>query len=90
MNNSNKWQPFIYGLLIAGGITIGMLLRPAQGLKGFAGGKNKFSEIFSIINQAYVDTVNLDQLETQAINDMLTPLDPQSVYIPAQELAHAN
>jgi carboxyl-terminal processing protease len=90
MNNSNKWQPFIYGLLIAGGITIGMLLRPAQGLKGFAGGKNKFSEIFSIINQAYVDTVNLDQLETQAINDMLTRLDPHSVYIPAQELAHAN
>lgn len=59
-------------------------------MSSLMGGKNKFSEILNIINQAYVDTVNMDELEEKTINDLLTTLDPHSVYIPAKDLQAAN
>jgi carboxyl-terminal processing protease len=90
MNINNKWQPFIYGVLIASGILIGVWLKPSGNVRTLIGGKNKFSEILSIINQAYVDTVNMDELEENTINELLTQLDPHSVYIPAKDLQQAN
>ena len=90
MNNLNKWQPFIYGVLIAAGILIGIWLKPAGNVRALISGKNKFSEILNIINQAYVDSVNLDELETNSINTLLNQLDPHSVYIPAKDLQVAN
>ena len=87
----NIWQPFIYALLIASGILLGMWLKPNTdgGLFEFKN-KSKTSQILNIINQAYVDTVNTDSLEEIAIHELLTQLDPHSVYIPAKDLKHAN
>lgn len=90
MNNFNKWQPFIYGVLIAAGILIGIWLKPAGNFRTLIGSKNKFSEIINIINQAYVDSVNLEDLEEKSINTILNQLDPHSVYIPAKDLQIAN
>lgn len=90
MNNFNKWQPFIYGVLIAAGIAIGIWLKPAGNIRAIITGKNKFSEIISIINQVYVDTVNVDDLEERSINEILNQLDPHSVYIPAKDLKQSN
>jgi carboxyl-terminal processing protease len=85
LNSGNKWQPLIYGVLIAAGIALGIFLRP-----GIHAGNNKFSEVLSIINEAYVDTVNNEELEEETINDLLGNLDPHSVYIPAKDLQLAN
>ena len=64
MNNSwQKWQPFIYGILIAFGIGIGIILRPSGSLK-LIGSQNKMSELLGIIQSEYVDTVNLEEIET--------------------------
>jgi len=90
MNLNNKWQPFIYGVLIAAGILIGVWLKPSGNIRTIINGKNKVSEIINIINQAYVDTVNVEELEEKTINEMLTQLDPHSVYIPAKDLQQAN
>jgi carboxyl-terminal processing protease len=90
MNNSSKWQPFIYGVLIALGILIGIWFKPAGSSQSLLGGRNKFSELLNIINKAYVDTVNMEELEEKTINDLLTTLDPHSVYIPAKDLQAAN
>jgi len=90
MNNFNKWQPFIYGVLIAAGILIGVWLKPAGGIRTFISKRNKFGEILNIVNQSYVDTVNVEQLEEKTINEMLSQLDPHSVYIPASDLQLAN
>lgn len=91
MDNKTKWQPFIYGLLIAAGIGIGIWLKPATGSRTvFFGGKNKFTEILNLIDQAYVDTVNIEDLEEQTLNTLLNKLDPHSVYIPAKDLQMAN
>ena len=90
MNNSfQKWQPFIYGTLIALGIGIGFILRPSGAAK-MIGSQNKFNELLGIIQSEYVDTVNLEEIETETFNELLNKLDPHSVYIPAKDLQAAN
>jgi len=89
-NNHNKWQPFIYSLVLVIGLLIGILLKPSGKISNIIGGNNKFSELLSIINQSYVDTVNMADIENRAINDLLHELDPHSVYIPASDLKQAN
>lgn len=88
-NSSQKWQPFIYGILIALGILIGFILRPS-GASKMIGSQNKFNELLGIIQSEYVDTVNLDEIETATFNELLNKLDPHSVYIPAKDLQAAN
>ena len=90
VNHPNKWQTFIYGLLIACGILIGVFLRPGNQLANTANSENKISEILGIIQQAYVDTVNLESIEKKSIDELLSNLDPHSVYIPAADLKMAN
>ncbi len=88
-NNNNKWQPLIYALLISLGLLLGIYLRPASSVINRLGGSNKFSELLSIIDQSYVDTVDIAKLEEKTINNLLGGLDPHSVYIPASELKAA-
>ena len=74
MNYSfQKWQPFIYGTLIALGIGIGFILRPSGSSK-MIGSQNKFNELLGIIQSEYVDTVNLDEIETETFNELLNKL----------------
>jgi|688.fasta_scaffold21403_5 carboxyl-terminal processing protease len=90
-NNINKWQPFIYALVLATGLALGIYLRPANSVQTFmGGGKDKLSEMLNIIEQSYVDTVDTEALEEQTLNQMLSELDPHSVYIPAADLSVAN
>ncbi len=89
--NKSIWQPFIYALLIVVGIILGIWLKPnTEGGQFLFKSKNKIGQILSIINEAYVDTVDVDSLEEVAIVDLLTQLDPHSVYIPARDLQQAN
>jgi len=43
-----------------------------------------FSEVFGAIKQNYVETVEDKKLITEAINGMLTGLDPHSAYLDAE------
>ena len=89
--NKSIWQPFIYALLIVVGIILGIWLKPnTEGGQFLFKSKNKIGQILSIINEAYVDTVDVDSLEDVAIEELLTQLDPHSVYIPAKDLQQAN
>lgn len=89
-NKFNKWQPFIYALVLSIGLAMGIFLRPAGSVQTFIGKSDKFSELLSIIDQSYVDTIDKDVLEEETLNEMLHALDPHSVYIPASELKVAN
>ena len=76
MNNSwQKWQPFIYGLLLGIGIVLGMVLKPKNSYN-LVGSQNKFNELLGIIQSEYVDTVNLEEIESTTCNDLLNKLDP--------------
>lgn len=50
----------------------------------------KYDALLQMINYAYVDTVNDEQLTEEAIRALLKSLDPHSVYIPAKELKEMN
>ena len=47
-------------------------------------GVNKFKDVLALIQQNYVDTVNIGELTSTAIGEMLTKLDPHSVYLTPQ------
>ena len=77
--------PVLLALCVAFGMLIGMRFnpynRPVQ--KDFSG---KFNEILELIDMAYVDTVNINNLTEDAIRKMLMELDPHSVYLTKSEL----
>lgn len=47
---------------------------------------NKMQAVMSLINTNYVENVAIDSLEEVVIADMLSELDPHSVYIPAKDM----
>jgi carboxyl-terminal processing protease len=78
-------QPFWFGIVLAAGIAIGIWLVPYK----VAGGR-KLSQVLTLIGSNYVDTVNTDELEQKAVNQLLHDLDPHSVYFTAEEARQAN
>ena len=57
---------------------------------GFRSKASSIEQIMQLIEKKYVDSVDLKQVEHQTIEEMLSQLDPHSVYIPAEDLAKAN
>ena len=53
-------------------------------------GSNRLSNLLHIINDQYVDKVNIDSLVNNAIPLILAELDPHSVYISAKDAQAAN
>jgi carboxyl-terminal processing protease len=91
----NIWLPFIFAILLAAGIYIGMKMNEpyvkAHSLFSFKTGQfNKINDVINYINQEYVDTVNQKMLVENTIEDMLHQLDPHSAYIPADDLQAMN
>lgn len=81
--------PFFLGVAIALGVFIGYFLSGSSPgntrIKGL-GKSSKLNDVLDYINEEYVDTLNRDQLEDDAIVSLLTQLDPHSAYIPAEDL----
>ncbi len=53
-------------------------------------GSNRLNNLLHIIDDQYVDNVNIDSLVDKAIPQILSDLDPHSVYISAKEMQAAN
>ena len=47
-------------------------------------------ELLSIINAEYVDTVDVNEITEEMMTDVVSKLDPHSVYIPAADLENVN
>ena len=50
----------------------------------------RIKEMWSLIQERYVESPDMDSLATQAIVAMLKALDPHSIYIPAKDVQKAN
>jgi carboxyl-terminal processing protease len=50
----------------------------------------KFDALMSMINYAYVDSIDEKKISDDAIRNLLKELDPHSIYIPAEELKEVN
>ncbi len=70
-----------------------LLSGPASALAQSASSRldiQKLVEVMQIIDLAYVDSVDMDDVVSGAIEKSLRDLDPHSAYIPAEEVEKAN
>ena len=87
------WLPLIFSMVLIGGMFFGFKLRentPAG--NGFfrTDRKTSLQEILDLVKDHYVDSVRLDSLQYNAIDEMMNHLDPHSIYIPASNLQELN
>ena len=83
------WLPLLFSIVMIIGMWVGYKLREdTGGVSGFLKNtrSNSIQEIIGLIENKYVDTVAIDSLKEEAINKMLSHLDPHSLYIPPVEL----
>jgi len=92
MNKKNLLLVLIVFSSLIGGIILGNLLSSrANGNSVFShGGHSKVDDLLSIINNHYVDTVNVNEMTEGLMTDLVSKLDPHSVYIPASDLVDVN
>ena len=94
-NKRTRYIPVIIATSIVLGIFIGTFYanRFAEGNSGpgmINLNANKLTGLLRIINDQYVDTVNMSQLIEDAMPQILGELDPHSSYIPAKDLQAVN
>lgn len=91
--SSSRFTPVIIAISVVVGILIGTFYA-----KHFAGNRlgiingssNKLNALLRIVDDQYVDTVNMTDLVEKAMPQILAELDPHSTYIPAQNLEEVN
>ncbi len=85
---SNRFMPLIMALCVVVGILIGTFYAnhfSGNRLNIINSGSNRLSNLLHIIDDQYVDKVNIDSLVDVAIPQILSDLDPHSVYISAKD-----
>lgn len=99
MNNKRKiWWPIIIALSLSIGILLGNFFAKRTQPEGFSNSflkslfqrSSKVNALLGLIEQQYVDEVNLDSITEDILPKILANLDPHSVYIPASDLQLAN
>lgn len=92
MQNKNAFYiPLMMAACVAAGLYIGSVLGTRQpSTIGLSSDKaRKIEDILHILDQRYVDSVDVNDVFEQAISDMLHNLDPHSNYISAEEVQRA-
>ena len=87
------WLPLLFSLVLVLGMFFGYRLAAKNGSTAsfFSSNKrNTLQEAMDLIRLKYVDSVKLDSLQGEAIQDMMEGLDPHSVYLPPVDLKAAN
>jgi carboxyl-terminal processing protease len=88
-NSNKKYLPLLLGFACA----LGVLLGAALDFTSYNSGtflktnkkKEKLARLIDYIEYEYVDDVNIDSIVDVTVNEILTDLDPHSVYIPQEE-----
>lgn len=88
--NSRSRTPLIISISLVIGIIIGFFMVPSGNSKEYSVQSGKMAYILSLINAQYVDKVDMDSLEDEAIRSFLADLDPHSVYMTAEEIKKEN
>ena len=87
------WLPLIFSMVLIGGMYFGFKLREStpSGTGFFkADKKSSLQQILDLVKQRYVDPINTDSLQENAIDEMMGHLDPHSIYIPPSHLQAVN
>ena len=93
MNNKRRFTPLLMCLCVVGGILIGTHYAYRFGdhtISIATNGGNKLSQLLQLIDQNYVDTVDMTELIEDAMPQILNELDPHSSYIQAKDADEAS
>ena len=92
-NRRNRYMPLLMAVCVAFGIVIGTFYAnhfSGNRLNIINSGSNRLNNLLHIIDDQYVDNVNIDSLVDKAIPQILSDLDPHSVYISGNDVQAAN
>ncbi len=92
-NKNNRFMPLMMALCVVIGILIGTFYAnhfSGNRLSIINTSSNKLNNLMHIIDDQYVDTVNINTLVEKAMPQILAELDPHSVYISAKDVQTAN
>ena len=87
-NSSSRFTPILLSLCLVAGILIGTFYAnhfSGNRLNIINTNSNKVNDLLRIIDDQYVDTVNMTELVEQAMPRILSELDPHSAYISAKD-----
>ena len=87
--NSSRFTPLVIAISVVMGILIGTFYArhfAGNTLGIINGSSNKLNALLRVVEDQYVDTVNMTDLVEKAMPQILAELDPHSTYIPAQNL----
>lgn len=86
------WLPLLFSVVLIAGMFFGYKMNKGGSSKGFFKSTKPTSlqEALDLIRSKYVDPVSIDSLQGGAIQEMMSELDPHSVYFPPVELKAVN
>lgn len=94
MKKLNIYLPIIFSILFASGLGLGYFINQRSGsgvyLTSSNPNKQKLNRLIDVIDQRYVDDVNTDSIVDATVNNILSNLDPHSVYISSEEQEETN
>ena len=93
MHKYNRFMPLWMALCVVIGVLVGSFYAnhfSGNRLSIINSSGNKLNNLLHIIDDQYVDTVNINDLVEKAMPQILAELDPHSVYITAREGEIAN
>lgn len=93
MNNKSRFIPLLLALCVIGGILLGMFYSDhfsGSRVSFINTGSNKLNYLLQLIDNSYVDTVNINDLVENAMPQIVNELDPHSKYIGASEAEEAS
>lgn len=100
MNKRNIWLVLTVFVAVIAGLFLGNTLAKRSQLRDngrnissiFSGRQtnDKIIELLSLIDEQYVDTIDTQKLTEEVMIDLISKLDPHSVYIPAEDLEVVN
>ena len=89
----SRFTPLMMAICVVIGILIGTFYAnhfSGNRLSIINSSSNKLNNLLHIIDDQYVDTVNVNDLVEKAMPQILAELDPHSVYISAKDVQQAN
>ena len=88
-NKSYRYMPLIMATCVVVGIVIGSFFAnrfSGNRLNVINSGSNRLTNLLRIVDDLYVDKVDIDSLVEKAIPQILSELDPHSAYISAKDV----
>ncbi len=93
-NKKNRFIPLIIAVSVILGIFIGNFYSkrqsPGSQVGVFKLGSNKINALLRVVEEQYVDSIDIDEIIEEALPNILGELDPHSTYIPAKDLEAVN